>query len=91
MNQWRSCDGMYPPDDGMGGRGKVVHKRCSKLDEHREFVDAWLVSRAQAANKLQYSQRALASALRKKFGLNISQSALSRFFKKHQLEGFFHE
>jgi transposase len=90
MNQWRSIKGMYPPSVGMCGRGSIVRKRGSRLDTQRDFIDSWLARRAQAANKLAYSQRALASALEQRFDLRISQSTLSRFFKKHQLEGFFH-
>ena len=90
MNHWRSLDDAFPSNKGMCGNDKVVRERGSKLDVHREFIDNWLVSRAKASNKQRYSQRALARALKMKCGMNVTQSALSRFFKKHQLEKFFH-
>ena len=90
MNHWRGLDGVYPQLGGTDGRGNALRERGSKLDAHRDFVERWLVNLAEAENKQRYSQRALATALQSKFGLDISQSALSRYFKKHKLEGFFH-
>lgn len=72
-------------------RAGLQRERKSKLDAHKAFIDDWLSDRVKAENKPPFSQRALAKKLQSKFGLTVSQAALSRYFKKHHQEGFFHD
>lgn len=89
MSHFEQLQAIYP--ESSLRRAGLQRERKSKLETHKAFIDDWLSHRVKAKNKLPFSQRALAKKLHSKFGLTVSQAALSRYFKKHRQEGFFHE
>ena len=89
MSHFEQLQAIYP--ESSLRRAGVQRERKSKLDAHKSFIDNWLDERIKAENKQRFSQRSLARILKSTFELNVSQAALSRYFKKHRQEGFFHE